>query len=65
MRVVTLNGSSGVISLVGQLEANVDSRNRDKSDIFKYTYKTAGSLKTALGRKITVSPIGEVNNQIH
>ena len=65
MRVVTLNGSSGVISLVGQLEANVDSRNRDKSDIFKYTYKTAGSLKTALGRKITVSPIGEVNNQSH
>ncbi len=61
MRIVKINGGDGVISLAGHLEANVDSRNRDKADPFKYTYKTAGSLKTARAQRVTVSPIGEVN----
>jgi CRISPR-associated endonuclease Csn1 len=63
VRVVKINGSYGVISLVSHVESNVDARNRDKADAFKYIYKTAGSLKTALGQKITVSPIGEVNSR--
>ncbi len=61
MRVVAVN-SVGVITLADLVEANADSRNRDKMDPFAYTYKTAGSLQSSLGRRITISPIGEVND---
>jgi CRISPR-associated endonuclease Csn1 len=43
-------------------EANVDARNRDKSDAFAYTSKLAGSLQKAQGRHITISPIGELRD---
>jgi CRISPR-associated endonuclease Csn1 len=44
-------------------EANVDARNRDKTDAFKYISKMAGSLKSANARQITISPIGEVRDK--
>lgn len=54
--------SAGVMSLASHHEANVDARNRSKEDSFKYIYKTSSSLKKCQGRKITVSPIGQVND---
>ncbi|CAM3806449.1 type II CRISPR RNA-guided endonuclease Cas9 [Polynucleobacter arcticus] len=62
MRVVKIAGN-GQISLALHREANVDARNRDKLNTFSYISKMAGSLKTAEGYKITVSPIGEVSSQ--
>jgi CRISPR-associated endonuclease Csn1 len=43
-------------------EANVDSRDRDKGDDFKYLVKTAGVLKNLNARRITISPIGELRD---
>jgi CRISPR-associated endonuclease Csn1 len=43
-------------------EANVDARNNDKEDSFAYTTKIAGSLKTAQGRSINISSIGELRD---
>lgn len=61
MRMVKVD-SSGKISFAPVNEANVDARNRDKTDSFKYTYKMAGSLQTAKGRRITISPTGELRD---
>lgn len=57
MRVATISGN-GQIFMARPHEANVDARNRNKSDDFSYTSKMAGSLQTAQGRQTTVSPIG-------
>ncbi len=57
-----------VISRNGQIwfapinEANVDARNRDKSDPFAYISKMAGSLKTSKARRVTISPTGELRD---
>lgn len=59
MRVATLSGN-GQIFMADHQEANVDARNRDKGDAFVYVSKMAGSLKKAGGRRITISPIGDV-----
>ncbi|MCX8516775.1 MAG: type II CRISPR RNA-guided endonuclease Cas9 [Rhodoferax sp.] len=61
MRVVSIN-SAGKLSLAAHQEANADARNRDPIQDFKYTYKQAGSLKSAAGRKVTISPIGELHD---
>jgi CRISPR-associated endonuclease Csn1 len=61
MRVASVN-AAGRLSLAPLNEANVDARNRDPNGDFRYTYKQAGSLKTAFGRKITISPIGELHD---
>lgn len=61
LRVAGINGE-GRLSLASHQEANVDARNRNKADSFSYVYKMAGSLKKAQGRRITISPIGEVND---
>jgi CRISPR-associated endonuclease Csn1 len=61
MRVASVN-AAGRLSLAPLNEANVDARNRDPNGDFRYTYKQAGSLKTAEGRKITISPIGELHD---
>jgi CRISPR-associated endonuclease Csn1 len=61
MRVSTLSGN-GQVFLADLLEANVDSRNRDKSDHFSYVSKTAGSLQKAKARRVTISPIGELRD---
>jgi len=41
-------------------EANADARNRDKVDLFSYHSKMPGSFIKAKGRRVTVSPIGDV-----
>ncbi|MEY2839484.1 MAG: hypothetical protein RJB60_1783 [Pseudomonadota bacterium] len=41
-------------------EANADARNRDKVDQFSYHSKMPGSFIKAKGRRVTVSPIGDV-----
>jgi CRISPR-associated endonuclease Csn1 len=43
-------------------EANVDARNRSKEDAFSYISKMAGSLQKARGRRVTISPIGELKD---
>jgi CRISPR-associated endonuclease Csn1 len=43
-------------------EANADARNRDKVDLFSYHSKMPGSFIKAKGRRVTVSPIGDVRD---
>jgi len=43
-------------------EANVDARNRDKTDPFKYISKMAGSFKKSKARQVTISPIGRLSD---
>ena len=57
LRVVKI-GSNGQIFLAEHYEANVDARNRDKTDSFSYISKTAGSLKNFHARMVAVSPAG-------
>ena len=61
MRVVSIN-SAGRLSLADHQEANVDARNRNTEGNWRYTYKQAGSLKSAKARRVTISPIGELND---
>lgn len=56
-RVVKLSGN-GQIFLAPLHEANVDARNRDKNDPFKYVSKMPGSLQKSGGEQVTISPIG-------
>jgi CRISPR-associated endonuclease Csn1 len=60
-RVASVN-SAGRLSLAEINEANVDARNRDSDGVWRYTYKQAGSLQKAQGRRITISPIGELRD---
>ncbi|MDO8262219.1 MAG: type II CRISPR RNA-guided endonuclease Cas9 [Gallionella sp.] len=59
MRVATLSGN-GQVFMADTQEANVDSRNRDKSEPFTYISKMAGSFQKIKARRITISPIGEL-----
>lgn len=43
-------------------EANVDARDRDKSDFFRYLVKSAGVLKALSARRAFISPIGELRD---
>jgi len=61
MRVVKI-GSNGQMFFAPHNEANVDARNRDKNNSFNYVSKLAGSLRKAEGRRVTVSPIGELRD---
>lgn len=61
MRVATVS-ANGQIFMAEHHEANVDARNRDKADEFKYTSKMAGSLRAANARQVTVSPIGDLRD---
>ena len=58
MRVAKLSGN-GQIFMAAQKEANVDARNRDKAESFKYVSKMAGSLRAGKSRRVSVSPIGD------
>jgi CRISPR-associated endonuclease Csn1 len=62
MKIAKISGS-GQMFFSPLSEANVDARNRDKTDAFKYISKMAGSLKSANARQITISPIGEVRDK--
>lgn len=61
MRIAVITGS-GQIFMCDHNEANVDSRNRDKKEVFAYTSKYPGSLQKARGRRVTVSEIGELRD---
>lgn len=61
MRVATLSGN-GQVFMCDTSEANVDARNRDKSDPFAYISKMAGSFHKAHARRITISPTGELHD---
>lgn len=61
MRVATTSGN-GQIFMADVHEANVDARNRDKNSDFSYVSKYAGSLKSACGRRVTISPIGDLSD---
>ncbi len=58
-RITTISGN-GQIFMAAHNEANVDARNRDKSDPFGYVSKMAGSLQKANGRQVGISPIGQL-----
>ena len=58
-RITTISGN-GQIFMAAHNEANVDARNRDKSDPFGYVSKMAGSLQKANGRHVSISPIGHL-----
>ena len=60
-RVTTIK-SSGEVLLASHTEANVDARNRDKNDGFKYLNKSAGSMQKIQARRVTISPIGELRD---
>jgi CRISPR-associated endonuclease Csn1 len=61
MRVAKLSGN-GQVFMAEHHEANVDARNRDLEDSFKYVSKMAGSFFAARARKVTVSPVGELRD---
>ena len=61
MRIASIS-SAGRLSLAEHHESNVDARNRDVDGFWRYTYKQAGSLQKAEGRRVTVSPIGELRD---
>lgn len=62
LRVVKLS-ATGTITLASHQEANVDARNRDSGDVFKYIYKSAGSMRSVEARSITICPIGGINDK--
>lgn len=61
MRVAVISGN-GQIFMCDHNETNVDSRNRDKNEVFAYTSKYPGSLQKANGRRVTVSEIGDMRD---
>jgi CRISPR-associated endonuclease Csn1 len=60
-RIATISGN-GQIFMAPHNEANVDARNRSKEDVFSYISKMAGSLQKANGRRVSISPIGELKD---
>jgi len=61
LRVTNISGN-GQVFLAPLSEANVDARNRDPNDPFKYVSKYAGSFKMATARRVTVNEIGELHD---
>lgn len=58
--IVNVIRTNGQIFFSRIYEANVDARDRDRNDEFKYISKKAGSLQKANARRVTISPIGDV-----
>ena len=52
--------STGTLAFAMCHEANVDKRTRSKE--LAYLFKTAGSLQKAQGRRVSISPIGELRD---
>jgi CRISPR-associated endonuclease Csn1 len=59
LRVCKVN-SEGQLAFASTSEANVDARTRTKE--ISYIFKTAGSMQKSAARRVTVSPIGELND---
>jgi CRISPR-associated endonuclease Csn1 len=60
VQIASISGN-GQIFMFPPNEANVDSRNRDAEDSFKYISKTPGSLQKTNAVLLKISPIGDVN----
>lgn len=60
-RIAKISGN-GQITIAAHNEANVDARNRDKTDVFSYFSKSAGAMQKAQGRRVSISPIGELRD---
>lgn len=54
--------SSGQMVFSPIHEANVNARNQDKLDAFKYIYKTASALQKVQARRVTISPAGKLRD---
>jgi CRISPR-associated endonuclease Csn1 len=52
--------AEGVIALADTTESNVDARTRTKD--LSYIFKTAGSLQKSKGRRVAISPSGEMKD---
>ncbi len=61
VRVAKVSGN-GQIFMSNTQESNVDARNRNKDDPFIYLSKTASVLQKLKARRVTISPIGELND---
>tara|TARA_B100002003_G_C13664709_1_gene337116 strand:- start:250 stop:489 length:240 start_codon:yes stop_codon:yes gene_type:complete len=59
-RVVKIS-SNGQMFFANVNEANVDSRNRSKEDLFKYTTKYTGPLQKLGCRFVKLSVLGDKN----
>jgi CRISPR-associated endonuclease Csn1 len=59
LRLCKMSGD-GVMAFAATIEANVDARTRTKE--ISYIFKTAGSMQKSEARRITISPIGELND---
>lgn len=59
LRLCKMSGD-GVLAFAGTNEANVDARTRTKD--ISYVFKTAGSMQKSHARRVTISPIGELND---
>lgn len=59
LRVCKVN-SEGQLAFASTSEANVDARTRTKE--ISYIFKTAGSMQKSQARRVTISPIGELND---
>lgn len=51
--------SEGMITLCGTADSNVDSRNRDKDDPYKFTYKSPSALQKISGRAVRIDVLGK------
>lgn len=61
MRVANISGN-GQIFMCEHNEANVDARNRNKADPFRYISKYAGSLRRAEGRRVIATELGDLHD---
>jgi CRISPR-associated endonuclease Csn1 len=61
MRVVKMS-ANGQVFFAAHNEANTAERNADKESPFAYVSKMAGSLQKANGRRVIISPIGELKD---
>lgn len=60
MRVIRISGN-GQFYLAEPHEANIDARDRDKHNTFKFLSKYAGSLQKMGAAFVTISPIGKAS----
>ena len=63
-RIMRLQQISNSLTFADHNEANVDARNRDKENSFKYYSKTANALKSVNVRKVHISPTGKINYEV-
>ncbi len=63
-RIMRLQRVSRNLAFAEHHEANVDARDRDIEDSFKYYLKMANPLKLANARKVHISPTGKLSHEV-